>query len=226
MELEKLLHFVLEATQNYGALFTFLTLLIVLIISIINKTKIIEWITDFIDDYREQKHQKGLKDRKQKTNIINNKLAQILINTLSDRAIVFEYHNNGANMSGLPFVHVSAHAEAAAPCLSYLSQYFQNLPATCFSNIINDIDNHSMIVIDDIEKECEKQPVLCEFFHKFNAKQLFILPIQGVNIQLGFIVIARNTKSELTEDDKAYMFTSTQAISSILDYDTINKMLK
>ena len=127
MELDKLLRFVLEATQNYGALFTFLTLLIVLIISIINKTKIIEWITEFIDDYREQKHQKGLKDRKQKTNIINNKLAQILINTLSDRAIVFEYHNNGANMSGLPFVHVSAHAEAAAPCLSYLSQYFQKL---------------------------------------------------------------------------------------------------
>ena len=55
----------------------------------------------------EDTHAKSLKARKEKVLLVKEVMKDLVDRTDADRAIVFEYHNGGANLTGLQFLHMT-----------------------------------------------------------------------------------------------------------------------
>ena len=188
------------------------------IISAYVEKKLLESTTD---------HKKRTIKRKNISPIINKKLSNLIVETNTDRALLFEFSNGTSNLAGLPFLFISATSESVSVGTQPVASIYQRINISLFSNFIIDLENKNYIFIDDVENIRDEYPFVYSFLKDMHVKSVMFYSIYGQEETLGFIMIA-TTKNRKIKKDKVMttVVEYAQMISSALNYEDIDETLK
>ena len=89
----------------------FIVLIIAGLIGFINNPL---WIFEKIEELKEKAHTEKMAETNINSDIINTEIENLRLLTGADRVLLLQYHNTKQNLSGLPFVYLTATAEAIA----------------------------------------------------------------------------------------------------------------
>lgn len=206
--------------EQYGVV----ALIIILLITAVAKFsgKFTDRIVTKILDSQEKNHTKSLTHRKNNVKKIYEILTSLIKDYKANRAVIFEFHNGGANLSGLQFLHTSATMEVDQLCTTQVHPLFQNVLVSIVPKLIEDLEANRTIYVTDIEQINEKYSLIYQIFKNNNTKSLIIYPLNGVNNPIGFIIMAFE-ESFAPREIPNYKGARTEAqkICSLLDYKNI-----
>ena len=148
---------------------------------------------------------------------INEKLSNLRDHFKCERALIFEYHNGGTNLSGLSFQHMSVMFERNAIGLYPLASEFQRLALSLYPILIKDIDETDCLYID-VKESMQDYQSFTAVLDKENISSAVIVPIYGIDDPIGFIVLGSEEPRKVTQKDKQHLHQEAQKISSLLDY--------
>lgn len=174
------------------------------------------------DKIKEQTHDKFFDFRVNATEKINSLLHTLLIRARAERAYIFEFHNSGVNMAGLPFAKFSMTYEVTDKGISHVIKDYQNMPLTCLGNLITDLQKAEPIILETIDSLQESNPIFFGFLSAHEVESYAYIGLKDSNSHV-FAVLALNIpyNNINNESDKKYlktfMYETSSAIESILD---------
>lgn len=172
-------------------------------------------------------HRKKTIKRKNISPIINKNLSNLIMETNTDRAILFEFSNGTSNLAGLPFLFISATSESVSVGTQSVASIYQRINISLFSSFIVDLENNNYFFTEDIELIRDDYPFVYSFLKDMHVKSALFYSIYGQEETLGFIMIAM-TKNRKLKKDKVMTTTVeyAQMISSALNYEDLEETLK
>jgi len=69
----------------------------------------------------------------------------------ADKAAIFEYHNGGYNLTGMPFMHFSLTIQRNQLGVEELSKDFDNVLVSSVPDFIHSLDSNDIYYVDKIE---------------------------------------------------------------------------
>ena len=203
--------------------------LIIFICFILTLIMILKPVIDYAikkkDEKSEAEHIEAYKCRQKVNNEINQALENMRIYTHSELAIVVEYHNGGANLSGLPFQNLSCTYERKESDCKSLALKLNKLPVTLFPDLVQDLQSSDYIHAKSITQFEKKYPVLGAIIKNKKTKEILLFPLNGINSSLGFILLEKKQHEGFSKEDRAYISRLIQKISTLLDYKKSNKCI-
>ena len=185
---------VLEFTKRYSIWEILRTMLLVTIIYIFaqvlfNPEKTYEKYLEYINT----RHNEKLELRMANSHQIQDELRMLRLETGAKRAVICELHNGQENVSGFPFMRISATYEATGGEYS-ITDFYQNLQITNFPifNLLYEEEIYCGSVLDlkDIDNK---------LYHKLMANEasyIHIEPIIGKDGTIGFLVLTFDNEPE------------------------------
>ena len=154
-------------------------------------------------------------------------LSNLAIETLADRALLFEFSNGTSNLVGLPFLYMTATCEVVKPNVSQVAQNYQRTNSALIAEFLEKLEEKGYFFIDDIESIKTSHPVIYNFMHPNGVKCALFYALYGVNDTIGFIVISTvNNHCFYRQDALPRVAEVAQIISSLLNFDKIQKELE
>lgn len=153
---------------------------------------------------------------------INEYLENIRTYLHSNRALIVEYHNGGENLSGLQFQHVSCTYERLDVGTKSIAMKLNKLPLTLFPNLLEDLSHSDVIYTNSVSTFEKKYPVLGAILTSKKVKEFIIMPLDGINNPIGFILIEKTNHEGFTKEDRMYLNRLIQKITMLLDYKKSN----
>ena len=221
MNITQIGEFLLSILDRFGVLGAVLIALSILVFKF--GDKLAEKLAERIADGKFNLHKSSArKARKDSIFKINRLLVEIMNKLKADRAAVFEYHNGGYNLTGLPFLHVSLSVQRNRLGVDELSKDFDNILVSSIPDFINDIDKNVIHIVKDIEELKDKYPRLYRELQDDGMKEVIFCSLEGINDQIGFLMLAFKTpvnipQSKITKE----LIKKTQKMSTLLDYKNI-----
>lgn len=219
-EIVDFLEIIFQFSIQFGILQTIVILVLLIVSLVIIKplgNKLLNFIYKWLSTRQEQEHIDSLNYRKNHILTINSILEDLRNYFHCDRAMIFEFHNGGSNLSGLSFQHMSVTFERNALCEYPIANDFQKLALSLFPNLIKDLEETDCLYLNIGEKELEYQS-FCKVLKKENIVDSVIIPIYGIEYPLGFILLGSKDPKVLQESDKPELHKQAQRISNLLDY--------
>ena len=102
-------------------------------------------------------HDRLLEVRKNIDRSINIALERVLMRTNADRAFVFEFHNGGANLGGLPFIKMSNTYEVVDTGIAPQRQNLGQVSLSMLSGFVSEISTKPYLTINVSDRD-EKIP--------------------------------------------------------------------
>ena len=184
--------------------------------------RLVNKYSDKILIQKDLEHRKSLNHRKNNITRIYSTLSKLLKECKANRAIIFEYHNGGQNLSGLQFLHVSATMEKDAINTTTINTLFQNIFLSTLPGLEDELNQKGFLHIRSLSEIEDKYPLLYQTFANNSTKELVIIPINGINNPIGFVIIGLNNIQLLTDKKiNTILVSEIQQISSLLDYKNI-----
>lgn len=184
--------------------------------------RLVNKYSDKILTQRDLEHRKSLNHRKNNITRIYCTLSKLLKDCKANRAIIFEYHNGGQNLSGLQFLHVSATMEKDSINTTTINPLFKNIFLSTLPGLEDELNQKGFLHIKSLSEIEDKYPLLYQTFANNSTKELVIIPINGINNPIGFIIIGLNNIQLLTDKKiNTILVSEIQQISSLLDYKNI-----
>lgn len=185
---------VMEFTKKYSIWEIVRTLLLISVIYIFaqilfNPEKIYEKYMEYVNT----RHSEKLELRMANSHQIQDELKVLRLETGAKRVVICELHNGQENVSGFPFMRISATYEATGGDYS-VTDFYQNLQITNFPifNLLYEEEIYCGMVAD--LKEIDTK-----LYHKLMANEagyIHIEPIIGGNGTIGFLVLTWDDKPE------------------------------
>lgn len=228
----ELFKFLSQLVTNYGVTFAVLFLLIIIIL--FGLYFIIKTFPDVIRKYIEGKliesnevHRKGNLKRKNISPKILNLLSNLVVDTKSDRALLFEFSNGTSNLAGLPFLFLNATTESLSIGTSSIAQIYQRINISLFAKFISELEDNGYFYVEDIEEIKDTYPMIYAYMKPNDAKSMLFYSIYGVDVTLGFIVITTvGDKTFERKDVLPWVAESAQMISSLLNFEELEDTIK
>ena len=159
------------------------------------------------------------KQRKDSIFKINRLLTELINKISADRAAIFEYHNGGYNLTGLPFLHFSLAVQRNRLGVDELSKDFDNVLVSSVPDFIESLNKTDINYIDDISQIKETFPRLYRELKDDKMQSAIFCNLEGVDDEVGFLMLGFkskpiNNKSKIQRE----LFKKVQKISSYLDY--------
>lgn len=185
---------VLDFTKRYSIWEILRTMLLVTIIYIFaqvlfNPEKIYEKYLEYVNT----RHNEKLELRMANSHQIQDELRMLRLETGAKRAVICELHNGQENVSGFPFMRISATYEATGGEYS-ITDFYQNLQITNFPifNLLYEEETYCGSVLDlkDVDNK---------LYHKLMANEasyIHIEPIIGKDGTIGFLVLTFDNEPE------------------------------
>lgn len=126
--------FVITAIVLYGA-FRVMNILIAKFENTHKKTK------------EQQQHEALLEVRKNIDKTVNLSLERVLMRTGADRAFIFEFHNGGSNLGGLPFLKMSNTYEVVDTGIIPQRMHLENMSTSMYYALLSQIIEKDHLVI-------------------------------------------------------------------------------
>ena len=142
--------------------------------------------------------------------------------TDADRAIVFEYHNGGANLTGLQFLHMTPTIQQNKLGIDELTDQFNNMLLSAIPHFINRIDKEGIVWYDDIKELKSVFPGMYKELTEDGFKSVVVCPLQGINTPIGFIILGFMSEHKVTKEFiTGDLSKKSQQISTLLDFTNV-----
>ena len=170
----------------------------------------------------EDTHAKSLKARKEKVLLVKEVMKDLVDRTDADRAIVFEYHNGGANLTGLQFLHMTPTIQQNKLGVDELTDQFNNMLLSAIPHFINRIDKEGIVWYDDIKELKSVFPGMYKELTDDGFKSIVVCPLQGINTPIGFIILGFMSEHKVTKEFiTGDLSKKSQQISTLLDFTNV-----
>ena len=140
--MEIVYQFFKHISDNYGISLAMVFLFAVIIL--FGSYFLMKTFPEIISAYVEKKllenttdHRKKTIKRKNISPIINKNLSNLIVETNTDRALLFEFSNGTSNLAGLPFLFISATSESVSVGTQPVASIYQRINISLFSNFIS-----------------------------------------------------------------------------------------
>lgn len=154
---------------------------------------------DRIETIREQSHAEMVVARQNADPYIRASLVNLRNTTNADRAFVFETHNGGQNITGLPFLYVDMTYDEPREGMYFLSNEYKNISQSRYS--IVDSVYHETIWCGHIEKLREADPELYFRMIHEGTKYVAMITIYGNHVPVGAVGISYNHENIPSEQE-------------------------
>lgn len=217
---QEILDTVLSLLDRYGILGAVIIALGILVFKYadqlikISATNLAEGKKNFIFNAR--------KVRKDSVFKVNRLLTELLQKTSADRVALFEYHNGGYNLTGMPFLHFSLSICRNNYGVDDLSKDFNDILVSSVPDFVKELDQNEIVYIQDIENLRATFPRLYKELVEDGIKQVLFCNIEGINDPVGILMLAFKTAdTNLNRKVRKEIFKKVQKISTMLDYKNI-----
>ena len=217
---QEILDTVLSLLDRYGILGAVIIALGILVFKYadqlikISATNLAEGKKSFIFNAR--------KVRKDSVFKVNRLLTELLQKTSADRVALFEYHNGGYNLTGMPFLHFSLSICRNNYGVDDLSKDFNDILVSSVPDFVKELDQNEIVYIQDIENLRATFPRLYKELVEDGIKQVLFCNIEGINDPVGILMLAFKTAdTNLNRKIRKEIFKKVQKISTMLDYKNI-----
>ena len=171
-------------------------------------------------------HSKGTLKRKTVSIEIRNNLSNLIKETNADRALLIEFSNGTSNLAGLPFLYCSASSEVIKPGVPSVSHLYQRINSSLIADFLVNLENEGYFYIEDIEFLKEEYPLLYSFMKPNRVKSALFYSIYGVNDTIGFIVVTSVKEPFKRKDVLCRIAETAQVISSFLNLEDLEEVVK
>jgi len=168
----------------------------------------------------------GEKEFKQKfeatvvtSSVVNDLLDQILRDLNADRVYVFQYHNGGKNINGIPFARCSNTHERCEVGIESNIQAYQNLPLAMYGLRNDLIAKNETIVVEDLDDIIDTDKTAYNIMKQQGIKSLYTVGLYTDTCRpMGFLgVDFTRDKKILSEDDLNVLRTMAHVISGCIN---------
>lgn len=154
---------------------------------------------------------------------INRVLTELMRKTHADHAALFEYHNGGYNLTGMPFLHFSLSIQRNNIGVQELSKDFDNVLVSAVPDFIREVDYNAVYHVSDIKVLESTFPRLFRQLRDDDMVEAMICNIQGLDDEVGFLLLSfkepvGNRKRKIQKE----LFRKIQKISTLLDLKKIS----
>lgn len=211
------LQIILDILKQFGIMGVLGVALFVLIFRFGNKY--VEKLAERLAEGKLKLH-KGDSRKQRKDSIFKgNRLVGELMGKLNaDRAAVFEYHNGGYNLTGLPFLHFSLCLQKNRLGVDELSKDFDNVLVSAVPEFINSLDKSVLYFVKDLE---ELQPIFPRMYRELKDDgmvEAIFCRLEGADDSIGFLMLAFKQECSLTQTKiTKELIKKTQKLSVLLD---------
>lgn len=149
---------------------------------------------------------------------INRILTELMQKTWADRVALFEYHNGGYNLTGMPFLHFSLAIQRNNLGVDVLSKDFDNVLVSSVPDFIRKIDCHDIYHVKNIEELKLVFPRLYAELFEDQMVEVLFCTIEGLDDEVGFLMLS--FKKPIGDRQKKIhkeLFKKVQKISTLLD---------
>lgn len=205
----------MELLNTYGIVGMIMILLFVLVVKFGNK--LVEALAEKAAS-GSIKVPGARKVRKDSIFKINRVLTELMQKTNADHAALFEYHNGGYNLTGMPFLHFSLSIQRNSIGVKELSKDFDNVLVSAVPDFIKEIDSNDIYYVNDITTIEPTFPRLYRELKEDEMDEVLFCNIQGLDDEVGFIMLSFKTPIG-PRRKKIYkeLFKKVQKISTLLD---------
>lgn len=217
MELTDIGNLLLDLLDRFGVLGALIIFLSILVFKV--SDQVIKLLVEKASkgDFTLKKFSR--KQRKESIFKINRLLTELLQKTGADRAAVFEYHNGGYNLTGLPFMHFSLAIQRNKLGVDELSKDFDNVLVSSVPDFINELDVNDIYYLEDISPLKDIFPRLYRELSEDNMSSAVFCALEGVDEQIGFLLLSfKEPLSSVKRKVQKELFRKVQKISSYLDF--------
>ena len=103
-----------------------------------------------------------------------------------------------------------------------INTLFQNIFLSTLPGLEDELNQKGFLHIRSLSEIEDKYPLLYQTFANNSTKELVIIPINGINNPIGFVIIGLNNIQLLTDKKiNTILVSEIQQISSLLDYKNI-----
>lgn len=165
---------------------------------------------------------KARKVRKDSAFKVNRLLTELLQKTSADRVALFEYHNGGYNLTGMPFLHFSLSICRNNYGVDDLSKDFNDILVSSVPDFVKELDDNEIVFLQDIDPLKGTFPRLYKELLEDGIKQVIFCNIEGIDDPVGILMLTFKTVDiNLTRKVRKEVFKKVQKISTLLDYKNI-----
>ena len=103
---------------------------------------------------------------------------------------LFEYHNGGYNLTGMPFLHFTLAIQRNNYGVQELSKDFDNVLVSSVPDFIREIDSNDMYYIEDIKT---LEPIFPRLYRELlneGASEVLCCGIEGIDDEIGFLLLS------------------------------------
>ena len=149
---------------------------------------------------------------------INRVITELMQKTHADHAALFEYHNGGYNLTGMPFLHFSLSIQRNNIGVDELSKDFDNVLVSSVPDFIREIDCNDIYYVNDIQILESTFPRLYRELKEDNMKEVVFCNIQGLDDEVGFLLLSfKESIGSRRKKINKELFKKVQKISTLLD---------
>lgn len=142
--------------------------------------------------------------------------------------LLLSYHNTTHSLQGFSYLYLTALTEKTRgyDTESHFDWWKGDHNYVYFAEELAKVHNNSYLRIDDVNNET-RFPKLCRKLQNTEITSAAFYPISGIDSPIGMIVILYKDKKEYGTDYNSKNISShIQVISSILDYQNVEKLVK
>lgn len=216
MELTQIADFIIKFIDLYGIAGTIILLLFILVIKFGNR--LVDILATKAADGKIVLPGSTRKIRKDSIFKINRVLTELMQKTHADHAALFEYHNGGYNLTGMPFLHFSLSIQRNNIGVGELSKDFDNVLVSSVPDFIREIDCNDIYYINDIKTLEPIFPRLYRQLKQDDMVEAMLCNIQGVDDEVGFVMLSfKESVGARRKKINKELFKKVQKISTLLD---------
>lgn len=148
-----------------------------------------------------------------------NKVLQTIADRIQcDRIAIFEFHNGGANLTGMPFSHFSLTHLRGKLGIPEFNKNFENMQKAAAVDFFAELRAHALWQINDVSVLEHSFPTLHKELVKEELQRVYIVSLEGVKDKIGFLIIAfKNIEDIDNVFIESEIIKDSQKISTLLD---------
>lgn len=149
---------------------------------------------------------------------VNNILTELMQKTWADRVALFEYHNGGYNLTGMPFLHFSLAIQRNNLGVDTLSKDFDNVLVSSVPEFIREVESHDIYHVKNIDDLQPTFPRLHKELTEDSMTEALFCTIEGIDDEVGFLMLAfKKSPGAREKKIRKELFKKVQKISTLLD---------
>lgn len=225
MEITEIGQLLLQFLDVYGVPGAIIIVLSILVIKF--ASKFLDYVAKNAANGKMHLPSSARKIRKDSVFKVGRILTELMQKTWADRVALFEYHNGGYNLTGMPFLHFSLAAARNNLGVDDLSKDFDDILVSSVPDFIREIDINDIYHVKDIKDLEATFPRLYRELHEDELTEAVFCSIEGVDDEVGFLMLAfKNPIGVRQRKVQKELFKKVQKISALLDLKNRNNGFK